>query len=276
MAPRGARNCATLLSAAGHAEVPIGIGRPRPLSGNNAFPALMRWVVDRFLFVPPPPPSAGDPRRMAIGDDAVELLRRTIRGEERQVTVLAIGPLTTIAELIERDPETAGKIGRICVMGGALETEGNIRGIRFLSANRTAEWNIFCDPRAANIVFGSGIPVTLVPLDATNKVYLDSAFLKRLSSGQAAPLSRFIAAVLSRLRSRVESNAYFLWDVCAAAILKDPSLGVYRMSSVSVDESGRNAGRTRADDTAGGSVSVCVDIDRQRFIEHFFSVVTGK
>ncbi len=96
--PRGARNCATLLSAAGHAEVPIGIGRPRPLSGNNAFPALMRWVVDRFLFVPPPPPSAGDPRRMAIGDDAVELLRRPIRGEERQVTGLARGPRTTLAE----------------------------------------------------------------------------------------------------------------------------------------------------------------------------------
>ena len=66
-------------------------------------------------------------------------------------------------------------------MGNALDIPGNIKEIAMWKANTTAEWNFFCDPLAAKKVLGSGVPVWLVPLDATNQVPVTRDFMTRLA-----------------------------------------------------------------------------------------------
>lgn len=78
------------------------------------------------------------------------------------------GPLTNIAYAIQQNPAVANNIQRIWWMGGALKHPGNV--FNNSNSDGSAEWNVFSDPQAAAIVWNSSVPVTLVPLDATNKV----------------------------------------------------------------------------------------------------------
>ena len=82
------------------------------------------------------------------------------------MTLLATGPLTNVAEALGRDPSLAGRLEMVYAMGGAVSVGGNVR---LPGTGGKAEWNFFVDPRAARVVLSSGVPVTLVPLDATNR-----------------------------------------------------------------------------------------------------------
>ena len=95
-------------------------------------------------------------------------------------------------------------------MGGAIQVPGNLGdGGVFQTNNKTAEWNIFVDPLAARIVFRSRIPILLVPLDATNKVPIDLAFLREFQAHAVSPLGRVAAQVLGD-RSRNDPGKLLL------------------------------------------------------------------
>ena len=84
---------------------------------------------------------------------------------------------------------STAKIARIVEMGGAVGVTGNVAADPGgVGSPGPAEWNIYADPAAADAVFRSGIPITLVPLDATEAVPVDQAFVDALGSDHAAPL----------------------------------------------------------------------------------------
>lgn len=83
-------------------------------------------------------------------------------------TTRVTGPLTNIAYVLKQNPAAADKIACIWWMGGTLRRPGNI--FNQSSSDGSAEWNVFADPQAAAVVWASKVPITLVPLDATNKV----------------------------------------------------------------------------------------------------------
>ncbi len=91
-------------------------------------------------------------------DAIVSLLREAPAGT---ITICALGPLTNLATALERAPDIAGRIRRIVLMGGAYFEVGNI--------TPAAEFNIYVDPQAADIVFRAGVPITVLPLDVTHK-----------------------------------------------------------------------------------------------------------
>ena len=96
------------------------------------------------------------------GRHAVDFLIETLRAETPgSVTLVPIGPLTNIATAMQRAPDIVPRIGQIVLMGGAYFEVGNI--------TPAAEFNIYVDPEAAAIVFGSGVPLTVMPLDVTHK-----------------------------------------------------------------------------------------------------------
>jgi purine nucleosidase len=78
------------------------------------------------------------------------------------VTLCPLGPLTNIATAFRRAPDIVGRVAEIVLMGGAYFEVGNV--------TPAAEFNIYVDPEAAAIVFGSGVPITVMPLDVTHKV----------------------------------------------------------------------------------------------------------
>ena len=110
-----------------------------------------------------------------------------IRDAPHEVTIIALGPLTNIARAIIRDPELPGLIGRIVIMGGTVAGPGNI--------TPAAEFNMFCDPVAAQVVFRSPSTKTLIPLDVTNRIELSYDLLNKLPD-ESTRVGRLLRRVL--------------------------------------------------------------------------------
>lgn len=124
---------------------------------------------------------------------AHEVLIETARGDPGEVTLVATGPLTNIATALERDPAAVAAFRRVVVMGGAFYVPGN--------TGPFAEFNFYVDPEAADQVMGAGLPVTLIPLDATTRSPLRQADLEGRPFHLQPPLpkpGRDLAAIISR------------------------------------------------------------------------------
>jgi len=107
-------------------------------------------------------PHLPEPAILLQDQHAVDFIIETLRGETPgSVTLCVLGPLTNIAHVLIREPELAHNIHEIVLMGGGFFEGGNV--------TPTAEFNIYVDPHAAQIVLGSGVAVTMFPLDVTHK-----------------------------------------------------------------------------------------------------------
>lgn len=113
-------------------------------------------------------PDLPDPTMALQDQHAVDFIIDTLRAEpEGSVTLCPLGPLTNIATAFERAPDIVGRVQDIVLMGGAYFEVGNV--------TPAAEFNIYVDPQAADIVFKSGIPITVMPLDVTHKALVTRA-----------------------------------------------------------------------------------------------------
>jgi pyrimidine-specific ribonucleoside hydrolase len=264
----GARNMGRLLDLAGRKSVPVFAGRNRPLRGNNEFPAEWRKISDDLPGVPLPPASR-PPEAKRAADYLVERLRNA----PTPVRILALGPLTNIAEALERDHSIARNIREIVIMGGAVRVPGNLRdGGVFHTNNSTAEWNIFIDPMAARIVFRSGVPIRLIALDATNKVKIGAEFLRQVEAKAQTPLGRVVAGVLEADREAIDQAIFYAWDPLAAAALLRPSIVKTAPMHIEIKEDAPEEGRTIASPgRPNAKVAVDADADafRALFLESF-------
>ncbi len=155
--PLTAKNCLKVCELAGRTDVPVYAGADRPLVRE---PITAEYVHGKTGLNGPDLP---EPRmRLAEGhaaDFIVETLRRELPGT---VTIAALGPLTNLALAFRQAPDVVGRVARIVAMGGGAFEGGNTTPV--------AEFNILCDPQAAQQVFSAGAPIVLHPLDVTHKV----------------------------------------------------------------------------------------------------------
>jgi purine nucleosidase len=121
-------------------------------------------------------------------EEAVLFLKRTLDKNPGQVTLVGIGALTNIGDLLTRFPEVKPKIKRIVIMGGSV----------YLGYNNQAppgpEWNIKCDPAAARVVYGSGVPLVMAGLEVTTMMQFDGERQKQLFAA-GNPLTDALAAL---------------------------------------------------------------------------------
>jgi len=262
--PAGATNALSLAALAGKPRVPVGCGRPRPLQGAHVFPEEWRDLADDLWGLPLPARPARTPA--GLGD---QVLRRAIESAPGRVEVLTLGPPTELAAVLSADVALKGKIRSVTMMGGAVGVPGNIN--RPEIANPYAEWNFYVDPYAANIVLRSGLPITLVPLGATNDVPLNSAVAGRLGRSPTAVFVRRLITLLAS--SRGPSPTGYFWDELAAAVLVEPAIGRYATKRLAViQREGPESGRTvQAAD--GARVRVTISANRARFERSFASTL---
>jgi len=110
-----------------------------------------------------------------------------IRTAPEAITIIALGPLTNIAHALRRDPGLATQVGQLIIMGGTVKAPGNI--------TPAAEFNIYCDPRAAREVFRSRTTKTLIPLDVTSQVVMTFDLLDQVPD-EASNVGRFLRRIL--------------------------------------------------------------------------------
>ncbi|MDQ2653615.1 MAG: nucleoside hydrolase, partial [Chloroflexota bacterium] len=185
-----------------------------PLVGTNAPPAEWMTTIETVEALGLPEGGA------AAEEDAVTLFTSTIQDSPAPFTVLALGPLTNVASALEATPALVDNIAMMVVMGGAVDVDGS-----FVSdENTSAEWNIYSDPHAARLVFESGVPITLVPLDATNEVPVTPEFVAKLEAEKSTPAAEFVATLLGNNAESIASGSYYFWDPLAAVVLGSPDL----------------------------------------------------
>lgn len=266
----GTQNALDLVALAGRPQVPVACGREVPLKGDHTFPAEWRESVDDLLGLTLPENS-----REVADASAVELLARIIQGSPQKVHLIVLGPLTNVGEALETEPALVMNLEMITVMGGAVRVAGNV-GSSSNIENEVAEWNIYVDPRAAAVVFGSGAPTTLVPLDATNHVPLTMDFYSRLEGDRTTSVAEFVYRVLAAQEENVRSGRYYFWDPFAAAIATEVGLSAFEeIPLVVVEDEGAESGRTLQSE-GGFIIRVAMTADRERFEALFLDAVNGR
>lgn len=265
----GARNALGLVALAGQPEIPVAAGRETPLAGDHSFPSDWRTDADMLSGLSLP----SNPHAIS-SQSAVELLTSTIQSAPVKVTILALGPLTDIAELLQANPAVEENIEAIYIMGGAVDVPGNVGSSGVGIDNQTAEWNIYCDPHAASIVFESGVPITLIPLDATNHVPATSRFYNRMKNDHITPEATFVFDLLTKHKGQLNGGYYF-WDPLAAAILTENSLAAVETRQLIVVEEGSESGRTQEVSEGGAAIRVAVNADRERFEQLFLDTLNA-
>jgi len=187
---------------------------------------------------------------------AVEFLRRTIRERPGEITLLAVGPLTNVGLLFALDPEAAGLLKRMVIMGGYY-------------FGGSHEWNTGGDPLASGLVFNAAVPeFTAYGLDVTLKCRMPAEECRRRMQGGPFEVVRDMAEVWFRRRKGMTFH-----DPLAAAGLFEPDLCQYARGRVTVElKRGENFGDTAFEEDPEGPQKVARDVDVERFFERYFDV----
>lgn len=201
--------------------LPVACGDDVPLDGYFVFPEPWREDSDKLSGV-----SVPDSDRSASDRHAVDVIHTVIEDAEEPVTLVATGPLTNIAQWLERYPGDREQVGELVIMGGNVEVPGNIRVPGFTDdhPNRTAEWNFFIDPLAADRVLRTEIPTVLVGLDVTNRVPVTPEFAATFKASVATDSADFWDRVMDANDWFIDSGEYYFWDVLAAMTTLDEQL----------------------------------------------------
>jgi purine nucleosidase len=158
------------------------------------------------------------------------IIEMAMSAESGTITLCHIGPLTNIATALVKEPRIAGRIREIVLMGGTRVEAGNI--------TPTAEYNIYVDPEAAEIVLKSGIAITIAPLDVTGLVLAGRERLARfanLGNKAGAAIAGLLDFSQSLDLTRWGGIGAPLWDPCAVAYLLQPDLFKGKMVNVCIE-----------------------------------------
>ena len=201
-----------------------------------------------------------EPSIQPQSDNAVDFIIETVMAGDGDITLVPIGPFTNIAAAFTIEPRLTQK-ARICLMGGATD---RVR----------PEWNALCDPEATRIVFGTGVPITMIGLDVTTKCVMSYEQVKAVGAVDR-PINQICFELIHLWGGDNPEPRPTLHDPLAVATLIDPTFCAAREMRIEV-ETGADHLRGATVPVAGEpNASVCVSVDSARFMDHFVKVLTA-
>ena len=231
------RNARIVCEIAGRPDIPVHAGCDTPLSRPlvTAEHVHGKSGLDGIALFQPA--SALAPGHAV--DAIIDILRREPEGS---VTLVAMGPLTNLATAFRRAPDIVPRLREIVLMGGAYFEVGNI--------TPAAEFNIYVDPEAAQIVFAAGAPLTVLPLDVTHKALTSRDWIEQMRA--SGPVGRAVAGWTDFFerydREKYGAEGAPLHDPCTIAWLIQPDLFAGRHINVEIETQGAfTTGMTVAD-----------------------------
>ena len=202
-------------------------------------------------------------------DNAVDVILSTIARYPYEVTLIPTGPLTNIARAIIQDAEQMRSLKEIIIMGGAFNVPGNVTPV--------AEFNIFSDPHAADVVVNSGLPITFVGLDVSQQVIMQPQFIQQEIVPLNTRLSEFICHItrfyMDFHREHDGIVGCYLHDPLAVGVAIDPGIVETENLYIQVETQGEvTQGMTVADlrpirrRDGKPNASVCTHVDADKFL----------
>jgi purine nucleosidase len=234
------KNAGKICEIARRVDLPIYAGCPRPMLRPLITAEYIHGVTGLDGANLPEPQMPIQPQH------AVDFLIDTLMAAIEPITLATLGPLTNVAIALIKEPRIVPKVSQLVCMGGAIG-RGNVTA--------SAEFNIYVDPHAAQVVFTSGLPLTLIGLDVTHQVLTTAERLAAIR-GLGTPVSQAAAALLTHYGA-YEANRYGvtaspLHDPCVIAYLMAPHLFTSSPARVDVETiSELTMGRTVVDFQAG-------------------------
>ena len=191
---------------------------------------------------------------------AVDFIIDTVMASDGDITLVPVGPFTNIAAAFTIEPRLTQKT-QIVMMGGATD---RVR----------PEWNALCDPEATQIVFGTGVPITMVGLDVTTKCVMSYEQVKAIGAIDR-PINQICSELIHLWGGDNPEPRPTLHDPLAVATLIDPTFCETREMRIEVE--------TRADHLRGATVPVagepntfvCTSVDANRFMDYFVKTLTA-
>jgi purine nucleosidase len=279
----GLENALKVVSLAGRCDVPVAEGAQRPLHAKLNIEPFWNGPGGLGGAELPPAQCKADPR---FGPDVIIDL---VHKYPHEITIIGVGPETNLALAILKDPTIVPLVKHVILMAGSI-SGGNVNG--------AAEFNVYCDPDAADLVFRAGWPVTMVGLDVTEITLINSAQVDAIERSGGAE-ARFAAAV-ARFQVGLYQGTGFsggaIHDALAVGVAIDPTFVKLRTMHIDVETEGRIArGETVANrlgtvdhvvdkgdhletvgvDEVKPNAQVAVGIDSERFLKLFITRLSG-
>lgn len=251
-------NALRVLDMVGRPDIPVAAGADRPRARDLSTAASMHG--DGGLQGPVPVAPSRGPNPLS----AVDLIARILDETPEPVTLVVTGPQTNAADVLERLPHLHERIARIVFMGGAVDL-GNW--------TPAAEFNIWVDPEAADVVMRSGVDLTMIGLEVTHQAWLTDAHADALRD--RGDCGRFVAELLDHFvgfhQERFGWEGAPIHDAVAIAHLIDPTLVTTVTANVQIElQSELCVGRTVVDrwhvTDRTPNCHVGLGIDRDRFV----------
>ncbi len=205
--------------------------------------------------------------------DAVDRIIEIVKNNSGQVSILTLGPLTNLAEAFLKDGSIIPLIQEVVTMGGAIAVPGN--------KNRVAEFNIFVDPDAADIVFRAPVKKTLIPLDICNDVFLTLDDFGQLKGSYLHdPIQAMMTHYITGIRAFEKTTGAIMYDPLAAYFLINPNAYITEPMDIQVEkQSELTRGMTVADRRIWGeknhNITVAKSADREIFVRDFLNILKG-
>ncbi len=250
--PARARLACKLLYRLGRTDVPVAAGRQTPAVPPDRIDYQFAWAEDFQAYKP-------------SATSAVDFLADVIRKNPGQLTLIAVGPLQNVGDLVRQHPDVIPLVKRVVLMSGSV-------GPNASSAVPVPEWNVRLAIPEAQAVYAAAWPITIVPLDSTTYVRLEDQERETLRKS-ATPLVVSLEALL-RLWTTGPGSRMTLHDQLALAEAQHPGRFFGRCEPMPLRVDGE--GYTRVDKANGRPVTVCLEPKRNDFMAHFLAQVSAR
>ncbi len=206
-----------------------------------------------------------------LSSDAPDQIITLIEKYPRQITILTLGPLSNIARALLKKPQIISSIKKIVIMGGAINVSGN--------KNRVAEFNMFVDPEAADIMFRAQVPKILIPLDPCNKIVIPlNKFQKLKNTDLYMPIMGMMKKFIKGIKKYEGTKGALVYDAVAAYYLLNPKAFHLEPMDILIETKGvHTSGMTvvekRILQKKNYNIDVAMKVDRKLFIKDLLKIL---
>lgn len=270
---KAAQNSLDLLELLGHSDIPVFIGAEHSLTTDHFDVMPISQQIHGVNGIGEVElPTA---KRPIEKQDGVDFYIEAAHKYQGSLIIVPTGPLTNLAQAIKKDPEIVDLIGHVTLMGGALTIPGNV--------NPVTEANINQDPEAANQVFQSNLPLTMVGLDVTTRTLLtknETQIWRELGTKSAIAFADIVDYYIDAYKiTSPHLGGCALHDPLAVAAAVDPSLLQTIYLNMKVETEGPYTGRTIGDEKRindpATTCQAAVNVEKDRFVSMFMDKLSA-